>query len=217
LNVCSNGDTICDFKSYDIDVLANDENYTINPSNAPLFYLGDNNVYFMMHSDSDFNNKTPSMMASISYTFDKPTTNLTNQKGTVDNTRDISLDCSNGLTGNCNNTLYSFNGSTYTTYNNPLTLNTGTYTLYYYSTGDNNNTESINTQIIIVTPQGSVATCSIVNLFPIILIFGAITVLSGIIFVKKAITENDLKYVINYVLMLIIGIVIIINLLPIFC
>lgn len=217
LNICSNGDSVCESKTYDFDNLNNGETYTITPANAPLFYLGDNNVYFMMHSDSDFNNKTPSMMAQLDYAFDAPTTNLTNQKGTVDNTRDISLACSNGLTGNCNNTLYSFNGSTYTTYTEPLTLNTGTYTLYYYSTGDNNNTESINTQIIIVTPQGSVATCSIVNLFPIILIFGAIATLSGIIFVKKAITENDLKYVINYILMLIIGIVIIINLLPIFC
>jgi hypothetical protein len=217
LNVCSQGDSVCESKTYDIDFLENGENYLINPADAPLFYLGDNNVYFMMHSDSDYNNTTPSMMAKLTYTFDKPTTTLSRAKGTVDNTEIITLTCTNGTTGNCNQTYYSFNGTTYYTYNTPFVLNNGTYNIRYYSTADNNNTETINTSSFTVPIQGSTATCSIAGLFPLLLIAFGITALGGLFFTKQFLDTGDMKYMINFILMLIIGVLIIITIAPILC
>jgi hypothetical protein len=221
LNVCSAlggvGDSVCESKTYDIDFLENGENYLINPADAPLFYEGDNNVYFMMHSDSDYNNTTPSMMAKLTYTFDKPTTTLSRAKGTVDNTENITLTCTNGTTGNCNQTYYSFNGTTYYTYNTPFVLNNGTYNIRYYSTADNNNTETINTSSFTVPIQGSTATCSIAGLFPLLLIAFGITALGGLFFTKQFLDTGDMKYMINFILMLIIGVLIIITIAPILC
>jgi hypothetical protein len=217
LNVCSSGDTVCNSKSYDIDFLDNDEVFGIGPADAPLFYLGDNNVYFMMHSDSDFNNKTPSMMASLSYTFDKPTTSLSRTKGSTDNTEIITLTCTSGITGNCNTTKWSLNGITYNNYSTPIVLSNGTYNLRYYSLADNNNTESINTTSLNIPTQGSVATCSIMNFLPILLILIIINLLIGGVQFKKSIEQGDASPMVTYILATIIGIIIIIQFLPILC
>lgn len=216
LNVCSQGDSVCESKTYDIDALENGSTYTITPSNAPIFYSGDNNVYFMMHSDSAFENKTPSMMASLSYTFDKPTTSLTRTKGNTDNTEIITLTCTNGTTGNCNNTYYSYNGVNYFIYASPITLSNGTYSIKYYSTADNNNIESINTTSFTIPIQGGNLVCGIVSLFPtlliIIIFFG-----SGLFITGKLTTSEDMNDLIKIAIMVILGIIILVTITPILC
>jgi hypothetical protein len=259
LNVCSAlggvGDSVCESKTYDIDFLENGENYLINPADAPLFYEGDNNVYFMMHSDSDYNNTTPSMMAKLTYTFDKPTTTLSRAKGTVDNTENITLTCTNGTTGNCNQTYYSFNDTfdkptttytltnyttskklnftctsgttgtctnTYVTINGTTYTNTykftlngvGEYTITYYSTDDQNNTEtprtiteSITSSTITRKTVGS--GCGIISSFSLfgLLIIVVLGFLAMSIFITKDIT---ISVVVTTIVALIIGAVILV-------
>jgi hypothetical protein len=184
LNVCSAGDSVCESKTYDIDFLEDGETFTINPNDAPLFYAGDNNVYYMQHSDSDFNNKTPSMMAKLTYTFDKPTTTLNRTKGTIDNTEIITLTCTSGVTGTCDNTYYTVNGGTLTTYTTPFTLTNGTYTITYYSTADNNNVETTNSTTFQIATQPSKGACGMLNITVIIL--AAIIVLGILVIGFKA-------------------------------
>lgn len=215
LNVCSSGDTVCSSKTYDINFLADGETYTINPSDAPLFYEGDNNVYYMGHSDSNFQNTTPSLMNKLEFTFDKPTTTITRTRGIKDNTENITLTCTSGTTGACSTITYSINGGTSQTYSGTFTLNSGTYTITYYSTDDVGNQESTNTTTFTILTQGGQTTCSLVNLIPTIffmfLIFGVFNLAN---YIKN---KDDIFALTKNIVISIIGLVIILSLSGIFC
>jgi hypothetical protein len=157
------------------------------------------------------------MMASLLYTFDKPTTTLTHAKGTTDNTENITLTCTNGTTGTCNQTYYQINGLGYNTYTNPFTIANGSYTFTYYSTDDTNNQETLNTTALTIPTQAGTPTCTLVNLFPILLIFLAINLIIGGVQFKKAIENGAIQPLIIYVIATIVGIVVIIQFLPILC
>ena len=172
LNVCSNGDSVCESKTYDIDFLEDGETFTINPSDAPLFHSGDNNVYFMMHSDSDYNNKTPSMTAKLEYTFDKPTTTIL-VKG-LGSEKTITLTCTPSIFGVCDKTYYNLNGAGYQEYTTPITLTQpDNYTFSYYSTDTGENTETPTTTTITVNPLGE----RIQNILPSMLQLGFLLLL----------------------------------------
>lgn len=176
LNVCSSGDSVCESKTYDIDFLENNENYLINPADAPLFYEGDNNVYFMMHSDSDYNNKTPSMMAKLTYTFDKPTTTILVEG--LGSEKTITLTCTPSVLGACDKTYYNLSGTGYQEYTTPLTLTQpNNYTFSYYSTDTGENTETPTTITITVNPLGE----RIQNILPSMLQLGFLLLLASII------------------------------------
>jgi hypothetical protein len=176
LNVCSSGDSVCESKTYDIDFLENGENYLINPADAPLFYEGDNNVYFMMHSDSDYNNTTPSMMAKLTYTFDKPTTTILVEG--LGSEKTITLTCTPSVLGACDKTYYNLSGTGYQEYTTPLTLTQpNNYTFSYYSTDTGENTEIPTTITITVNPLGE----RIQNILPSMLQLGFLLLLASII------------------------------------
>lgn len=215
LNVCHNADTVCDSKTYDINFLADGETYTINPADAPLFYEGDNNVYYMGHSDSLFENTTPSLMNKLEFTFDKPTTTLTRTKGSADNTENITLTCTNGTTGTCSTITYTVDGGATQTYSTPFTLSNGSHTITYYSTDNVGNQETTNTTTFTILTQGGQKTCSIVNLIPTIffmfLIFGVFNLAN---YIKN---KDDIFALTKNIVISIIGLVIILSLSGIFC
>jgi hypothetical protein len=170
------GDSVCESKTYDIDFLENGENYLINPADAPLFYEGDNNVYFMMHSDSDYNNTTPSMMAKLTYTFDKPTTTILVEG--LGSEKTITLTCTPSVLGACDKTYYNLSGTGYQEYTTPLTLTQpNNYTFSYYSTDTGENTEIPTTITITVNPLGE----RIQNILPSMLQLGFLLLLASII------------------------------------
>lgn len=148
-----------------------DANFTCTGLTYPRFEYGDNNTLIMQTNDfnwantGDVINKTPSMTQKMYYTFDKPTTNITTTSHpTLNNTRLITLTCeTNQDWQTCNKTYYSTNGTTYTEYTNPITIQTET-PIYYYSTTTNGDTETTNTTTITITPQLSTGTCGLTQL-----------------------------------------------------
>lgn len=196
LNVCSSGDSVCESKTYNIDDLNNGETYTITPSNAPLFYSGDNNVYFMMHSDSDYNNKTPSMTAKLNYTFDKPTTTYTVEG--MGSEKTVALTCIEGSLSGCDKTYYSINNSGYTEYTEPIKLNQpSVYTINYYST-DIYSQESVQTISVIVNPLGE----RVQNLIPSMMKFSFVLLIASISLALLSQTLIKNEYVSLFALMI---------------
>lgn len=146
-----------------------------------------------------------------------PTTTLTRTKGTTDNTEIMTFTCLKSLLNNCYKTYYSYNGLVFYEYVTPVNLPSATYTIRYYSTDTINNTEPTKSSSFIVPTQGSSTTCSIVNLFPLLLIMLVINLIIGGVQFKKAIEEGSITPLVTYILATIIGLVIIIQILPILC
>ena len=218
LNVCSSGDTVCDSKTYDLNFLADGATYTINPQDAPLFYQGDNNVYLMGHSDSLFQNKTPSLMAKLSYTFDHPTTILTTSQSGSTNTRTITLTCTNGTTGTCFSTLYSLDGINWTTYTQPIELTNGNYTIRYYSTDTSENYESTQTTNLTIAIQANQPTCQLLWVLPLILAtLIIVAILSALAIARNGLDSNTIILLVGLGISGVIGIVILASVLSGVC
>jgi hypothetical protein len=102
------------------------------------------------------------MMASLLYTFDKPTTTVNVARIGIQT--NVTLTCTPGTLLPCNTTAYSYDGTNYYTYTTPLTLNNQSHDVWYYSTDTGDNTENIN-QVTIpapTAPQISSNNCSLV-------------------------------------------------------
>jgi len=145
-----------------------------------------------------------------------PTTTLTKTKGTQENTEAITLTCQT-TQGNCINTYYKINNQPYQLYTQPFLINNGTTNITYYSTDQNQNQETPILATIFVPTQGSIATCSIINFIPILLILLPINLLIGGVQFKKAIEQGNISPLTNYIVLTIVSVILILQVIPILC
>jgi hypothetical protein len=115
---------------------------------------------------------------------------------------------------------YNIDGGAFKTYSSRVTITgVGTRTITYYAVDNLGNDENavygLNTATLTVSGGGAV-TCGMVSLFPILLIFVMFFGGTGIFAISQA-KNGDLNALLNYGIMLIIGIVLLLATMPILC
>jgi len=114
------------------------------------------------------------------------------------------------------NIYYNYNGGAWQTYSSPLSISTiGLTTINYYAIDELDNNVGSEAYALTLAGGGTV-TCTLINLFPLLLMAIAFVGGGGLMAYRKMGT-GEIKAMVTYIITLIIGVVILISVLPIMC